>query len=75
MAALGPDTMHFLDKHGWPVERFMNEPVLIDYGWPLNRKIKRRSWWRAFVNFTRLLIHTRRITLGVKDTSSPRSPV
>ncbi len=49
MAAIDPGMMQFLDKHGWPVERFMNE---------------RRSWWLAFVNFTRLLIHTRRIRLS-----------
>ena len=38
--------MTFLDRDGWPVVRFENP---------------KRSWWLAFVNFTRILIHTRSI--------------
>ncbi len=38
--------MTCLDKDGWPVVRFENA---------------KRSWWLAFVNATRLIIHTRSI--------------
>ncbi len=52
MAAIDPGVVEFLDKQGWPIERFMNQP---------------RSWRITMINLVRTLIHVRSIRRRLKS--------